>query len=124
MSDASDVPEPDDDEAVLHQNKLRADSDRLFELIPTLDDDLRKIGLYFTGGCQPVMVPTVHGPKMGLTVAVNIGDVAFRPVVQDPEGAAFDRQIRSIETNAEIDGFLDKRNEMLRKIGELPTDEG
>lgn len=117
-------PQPEDDEALVQQQQFRADADKLFEVLPAVEDDLRKVGIYVDlADSAPVMVLTPMGPRVAVSIGATLGDVAFRPQVQDPQGDAVDNEFRSIEAAAEIDGFLDARQQWLSKLDQDPTDE-
>lgn len=86
-----------------------------------LDDELRKIGLY-VGHKTIGHVHSPFGPKPALIITANVGEVAFAARTIAPEDDAVDRQFRGIKAQAEVDGFVDAREELRRRLesGEDP----
>lgn len=82
-----------------------------------LDEDLRKIGLYVQGR-QVAQVHTPFGMKPALVLSANVGEIAFRSRVQDPEMDKIDRQFREIAAEDQVNGFLETRRELAKELEE------
>lgn len=80
-----------------------------------LDDQLRQIGLY-VGHKAIGHVHSPFGPKPALIVTANVGEVAFAARTIAPEDDVFDRQFRDIKAQAEVDDFVDAREEIKRRL--------
>lgn len=111
MSDFDDGPWGTDEE--------RQQADLLLERVRELEEPLRKIGIYVvpTGGA----IQTI-GPTVSISFRADVGDLAFSKRIVDPEAGNVDRQIREMESAEEINGFIDAREDIARRLaaGEDP----
>lgn len=81
-------------------------------LTESVQDGLRKIGLYVEG--MGINIDTDEDPAErvhSLMLQCGIGDVAFSKRVQDPEGDSFDTEFKKIElgaTDDQISGIINQ----------------
>lgn len=104
--------DPHSDDKPEHPDLQREQANALHEKYSDLEDELRKIGLY----AEDRMIALAPTGEVCMIVDCVVGDVAFKPLVQDPEGDSFERQFRAFEAGTQIDGFLDVRQQMIKDI--------